>query len=303
MIKIPDTLLNMSDFQVPTKRSQGGLELPILGNGTWGVGGFFEPSSSVDEVSRAFEGLKLSIERGLRHIETAEAYARGETEKIIGRVIKHFDREDLTITSKVLDTNLSYEGVHTSVDGILKRLNTDYLDLCMVHGPNDEISLSETLTALLDLKSRGAIRHIGLSNFNVTRLKEAEKIAPGEIEVASSHYNLLHQEVASEEIVRYCQEHGMLFLAWRPLEKGTMVPCAGSVMEDLAKKYGSTTTQIMLSWLTSQPQIVTVVKALSPIHIEENIRATSLDLLPDEISLLKESFPGRILRPEKTFLI
>lgn len=293
----------MSDFQIPTKRSQGGLELPVLGNGTWGIGGYFEPTTSTDDITHALDGLTLSIERGLRHIETAEVYAQGETEKLIGRVIKKFDREDLTITSKVLDTNLTYDGVHTSVNGILTRLNTDYLDLCMVHGPNDDIPLSETLTALLDLKQRGAIRHIGVSNFNVTRLQEAERIAPGEIEVASSHYNLLHQEVASEEIVRYCQERGMLFLAWRPLEKGKMIPFAGSVVEEIAQKYGYSPTQVMLSWLTSQPQIVTVVKALAPKHIEENINATNLELNSEEISLLKESFPGRILHPEKTFLI
>ena len=293
----------MSTIQVPSKRSLGGLELPVLGSGSWGIGGFFEPTASPDEVSKALDGLTLSIEKGLRHIETAEVYAQGETERIIGRVIKHFDREDLIITSKVLHTNLSHSAVLKSVDGILTRLGTDYLDLCMVHGPNDKIPLAETLAALLELKHRGAIRHIGLSNFNVSRLREAETLAPGEIEVASSHYNLHHQEVASKEIARYCQENGKLFLAWRPLEKGTMLSSPGMIVEEIAERHCSTIGQVMLSWLTSQPQIVTVVKALSPNHIEENIGAAHLQLTPEELSLLEESFPNRILYPEKTFLI
>lgn len=262
------------------------LSLPQIGLGTWGMGGKFErdPRNADESV----ELLRYGFELGFRLMDVAERYGEGLTEEILGRALAGRKRSEFFIISKVWKDHLRYDDVLRAAEASLKRLNTDYLDLYLIHWPNPDIPLRETIRALETLKERGVIRHIGVSNFAVPLLEEtlsllkSAPLAANELE-----YNLSVRD-AEKDTIPYCKAHKIQFIAYRPLAKGVLLSKENAVLDSLAKKYRKTAAQVALNWIIRQG-ITAIPKAGSKEHLQENWGALGWTLSEEDARRLGEA--------------
>ncbi len=260
--------------------------MPVFGIGTWKMGGMLNVDNSNDEQDR--KGLRAALELGVTLIDTAELYGDGHAEELVGSAIKGFDRDKLFIVSKVFKENLSYDGVITACKKSLERLRTDYLDLYLIHAPNSTFDLKETFRALDELKEKGLIREIGVSNFSVEDLKDAKSFTKNKIVVNQIHYNLAYQNL--QETVDYCRANDILVMAYRPIERGALIEKEIPIISEMCKKYAKTRPQIVINWLISQ-DIVTISKMSKPAHMMENLRALDFKMDKEDIERLQKEIP------------
>ncbi|MCP3964887.1 MAG: aldo/keto reductase [Lentisphaerae bacterium] len=279
-------------MSIPIKKLKCGFKMPVFGMGTWIMGGDTERDPENDGQND-IASLIAGLERGLTLIDTAEMYANGFAEKIVGQATKGRNRESLFITSKVWPTHLSYDGVLKACENSLKRLGTDYLDLYLIHKPNDEFPIEETMKALDKLSDEKVIRAIGVSNFTASRLKKAQACANHKIVLNQTHYNLSCREPETE-LLTYCQDNHIMLEAWRPLQKGAILDAESPLLDEMCEKYSKTRSQIALNWLISQPNVVTMSTMRSVKHIEENMGAVGWSMHADDINRLRHEFPGQI---------
>jgi diketogulonate reductase-like aldo/keto reductase len=267
---------------IPKTKKVKGFEIPTLGLGTWGFGGFRETDASKDTES--IKAIESALEMGYRHIDTAEIYGAGHTEELIAKAIKGFAREKLLITSKVQNMHLKYDDVLTAAKGTLKRLDTDYVDLYLVHAPNEAVPIKETIKAMNFLVSEGMAKHIGVSNFSLKQFKEAQAVSENKIVAHTVEYNLMIRNEGKlsknmeSEVLPYCQQNEVIFMAWRPLGKGELMKPGFPLLDEMAAKYGKTHAQIALNWLVSKKNVVTMPKAASVTHLKENFGALEFSL-------------------------
>ncbi len=282
-------------MNIPVKKLNNGLEMPVLGFGTWYMGGSFLREANYDETPD-IAAIKKTIELGGYRFDTAEMYAAGYSEEILGRALSGYDRNKLFITSKVLPEHLAYDDVIAACQGSLKRLGMDYLDLYLVHIPNPEIDISETMRAFDYLKDQGLIKNIGVCNFNVERLKAAQAASKNKIVLNQVHYNLVFREPVLKGVLDYCREQDIFIEAWRPVQQGSLTKKGIAVVDKLCEKYGKTPAQVAINWLISQPGVITLVKTSSLKHLEENLGAVGWDMSPEDIELLSRDFPIQLDR-------
>lgn len=275
------------------------FKIPVIGLGTWGIGGFMETDSSKDE--EGIQAIKDAIELGYTHIDTAELYGAGHTEELIGNAIKDLDRSKLIITSKVFKTNLKHDDVIASCKKSLEKLQTDYIDIYLIHAPNPEVPLKETMEAMDYLVEQGMVKFIGVSNFSVEQMQEAQKHSKNKIVANQIPYNLATKNVnldrntgrvgscinMESEIIPYCQENDIIIMAYRPIERGFLLK-PNSLLDDLSKKYNKTKAQIAMNWLVSKKNVVVIPKSTSIDHLKENLGAIGWSLSDDDIKLLDE---------------
>ncbi len=279
-------------MKIPAKKLNTGFEMPVYGLGTWQMGGRLERDISNDDAAD-INAIKSAINSGITHIDTAELYADGYTEVLIGKAIKDFDRSTLFIASKVKKENLSYDNVINSCKKSLERLGVDYLDLYLIHFCNPEIPLQETMRALDFLKENGFIKNIGVCNFTVERLKEAQSYTNNKIVCNQVHYNLIFREPELKGVVEYCQKNDIFISAWRPLQKGMFSENAPQIILDMAEKYKKTPAQIAINWLISQPYVITLSKTRSEEHLNQNLGALDFIMDNDDIEKIRKEYPDQ----------
>lgn len=276
------------------KTLSSGFKLPVIGLGTWGIGGKRESDYSCDEES--IEILKKAISLGYTHIDTAEVYGLGHSEELVGKAIKDFNREDICIVTKVAGANLGYDDLIAACKASLKRLDTDYIDVYLIHWPNSDIPIEETMGALNYLVDKGMIKHIGVSNFQVEQLREAQKFSKHKIVCNQIEYSLAtrnkgryaENENMESETVPYCQEQGIMIVAERPVERGLLLK-PHPTLDALEKKYGKTKAQIAINWLISKENVVTIPKSSNVDHLVENLGAMGWIMDEEDIKLLDET--------------
>ncbi|MCX6754066.1 MAG: aldo/keto reductase [Candidatus Nomurabacteria bacterium] len=280
---------------IPTKKLNNGFEIPEYGLGTWQMGGRSERDLSNDDQAD-IKAINMAVKEGIVHIDTAESYANGHSEELIAQAIKenNINREDLFIVSKVSGSNQGYDGVLNACKKSLERLNTNYLDLYLLHRFPDGFSLEETMKALVELKDKGLVKNIGVSNFNVEHLKEAQSYSKYPIVCNQVHYNLRVREVEQIGLLKYCQENDIMIVAYRPTEKSKLFETTPKIIEDMCKKYNKTFAQISINWLISQPNVVTLAKTRDPKHLEENLGALGWQMEQEDIEKLRNEFPNQI---------
>jgi len=277
-------------MNIPTKKLKNGFGIPVIGLGTWLMGGRSEKEINYDE-SHDIEAIRKFIELGGSRFDTAEIYANGYSEEILGKALKGYDRSKLFITSKAGVNNLSYDNVILSCKKSLERLQVDYLDLYLVHMPNPDIKIEETMRAFDYLKEQGLIKNIGVCNFNVERLKEAQSITKNKIILDQVHYNLIFREPALRGVIDYCQNNDIFIEAWRPVQYGLLAKKGVVVVDELCKKYNKTPSQIALNWLVSQKNVITICKASNINHLEENIKSVDWNMSDEDVKLLTDDYP------------
>ncbi len=282
-------------MKIPTKKV-GSFELPVLGLGTWrmGGGGRGEVSHAQDEQEIA--AIKAVLKMGITHIDTAEMYGSGHAEELIAVAIKNFDRKSLFITSKVLPEHLRYDDVISACKASLKRLKISYLDLYLIHAPNSAIILSESLKAMEFLYEQGLIRNIGVSNFEIPELEEAVSRTKYAIVNNQIHYSLSAREYEENGTLEYCLKNQILVTAYRPVGVNLEAGINLDRLQPLAQKYGKTPIQVALNWVINRPNIVALVKTSRPEHMRENLGALGWRLEKGDEEWLDEDFPRGAVR-------
>ncbi|CAN5115507.1 aldo/keto reductase [soil metagenome] len=277
---------------IQTKKLSNNFELPVFGLGTWTMGGRLEHDIHNDD-QRNISAIKNAIEAGITHIDTAEKYAAGYAETLVGKAIRGYDRKDLFLVTKIAEEHLHYNDVETSLHHSLERLQIDYIDMYMVHGPSPTIPIEETMEALDDLVDKGFIKNLALSNFTVERFEKAQRASKHKIVAGQYHFNLKYREPERKNILDYCQSHDVMFIAWRPIQKGIIAMTNSPLLKQLCKKYTKTPTQIAINWLISQKNVVTLSKMSTQEHLEENLGALGWSLEKEDVQKLTTEFPDQ----------
>ncbi len=251
---------------IPKYKLRNNYEIPAIGLGTWQLKG-----------EKCINTIKLALEIGYRHIDTAEIY---ENEKEIGKAIKDFPRSEIFITSKVSGDHLKFQDVIKSCELSLKNLNTNYLDLYLIHWPNPLISLRETFKAIKKLHNEGKIISFGVSNFDIKLLKKALEIE--EIPICVNQVEF-HPYFYQKELLEFCKKHNIILVAYSPLARGKINE--NKIIKEIAKKYGKTPAQISLRWII-QKGAIPIPKAGSKEHLKENIEVFNWEISKeDEIKI------------------
>lgn len=275
-------------------------EIPTVGIGTWGFGGWHEKETRTDEQDEAdISAIEAAVLLGLRHIDTAEYYAQGYAEELVGKALqrlalKGVTREELFIASKAMGHHLTEDELARAVDRSLRRMRISYLDLYMVHHPNDEVPIEETMRAMEKLVADGRIRKIGVSNFALPRLiKAREALKHNELVANQVHYSLVVREPVANGVLEYCQQNGIAVVAWQPL-RGVLGGSGQALLEQVAQRYVATPAQVALSWLLGQENVAVVAKAAKIEHWRDNLGAVGLTLAKEDAEMLRRDFPEQL---------
>ena len=263
-----------------TIQLKSGKEIPILGQGTWRMG---ENSS---QKQKEIDALRLGLDLGMTLIDTAEMYGEGGAEEVVAEAIAG-RREEVYLVSKFYPYNASYDGLIAACDRSLSRLKTDYLDLYLLHW-RGSVPLSETLEGLQHLKQAGKILDYGVSNFDTDDMKEAESLPGGE-EIVTNQvlYNLKRRGI-EWDLLPWCKQRSIPIMAYSPVEQRAFVN--DSKLANIATKYNATSTQIALSWLLHQDNIISIPKAVNPDHIRANRTVLDIKLTQEELQELDRAF-------------
>jgi diketogulonate reductase-like aldo/keto reductase len=278
---------------MPTKKLNNGFEMPVFGFGGWKIGGSRERDPNNDDQAD-IGAIKYAIESGITHIDTAEKYAGGFSEKLIGEAIKGYNRSSLFIVSKVRETHLHREDLINAIHQSLERLQTSYLDLYLIHSPDPDVPIEETMSAMDGLVKQGLVKNIGVSNFTVEQVKAAQAVTANKIVTNQVYYNLAFRLPEHDGMLKYCQEGDIILTAWRPIDKGLLAQKGTEILDRIAAKYNKTPAQIAINWLISQDNVVTISKMRNKEHIDENLGATGWEMDREDIELLRTEFPGQL---------
>ena len=244
--------------------------------------------------------LKRAIALGVNFIDTAEAYGPGDNEEIIADAL-HPYAQNIVIATKGgilkpapgdIRADASPENLRRGVEGSLRRLKQERIDLYQLHRPDPKVPFAESIQTLATLQEEGKIRHIGLSNVTLEQLKEAQAIAP--IASVQNRFSLTNR--THKDLLDYSTAKNIAFiphgsLGAHPLKRGTPLSTTEGAISELAKTHGATTTQIALAWLLYQaPNIVLIPGTTTISHLEENIKAVSLRLSEAELSQINQQF-------------
>jgi diketogulonate reductase-like aldo/keto reductase len=260
------------------------LQIPKIGFGTWKIGGESTPDPSVEE--RSLAALHSALELGYIHFDTAEYYAGGHSEELLGRAVRAsgIAREKLFITSKVSPEHLAYDQVLRCCENSLRRLGMDYLDLYLIHWPMRGMNLPETFRALNWLVADGKVRHLGVSNFNLKLLKESVALSEAPLLTNQVSYSLPDRTCVKNGVLAYCQEKDILLTAYSPVKRRNIK--SNKTLQAIAKARGATPQQIALAWLAQQPRVITIPMSFDPQHQAENLAAAEIILTETEMEQL-----------------
>ena len=266
---------------VPTLRLPSGESVPVLGQGTWMMAE--GNGRRADEIA----SLRLGLDLGLTLIDTAEMYADGASETLVGEAIAG-RRDEVFLVSKVLPSNAGRAAAIRACERSLARLRTDRIDLYLLHWRGGT-PLSETLAAFETLARDGKIRHWGVSNFDPDDMAELESLPGGDAVAANQVlYNLTRRGIEFDLLPR-CRERGIPVMAYSPIEQGRML--RHPALAKVAARHGATPAQVGLAWVLRQDGVMAIPKAGRPEHVRENRAALDLRLTADDLAELDRAFP------------
>ncbi|MBC2852316.1 aldo/keto reductase [Cetobacterium sp. 2G large] len=297
-------------------------KLSSVGFGCWAIGGTWNNT----EDQKSIETIKKAVELGINFFDVAPIYGMGHSEKILGEALKDYDRSSLFIATKcgliwdenkVVTKSISRESLYKELNASLERLQTSYIDLYQIHWPFEGMELEEGMATLMEMKEKGLIRYIGLSNFSLKDTKKCMELA--EISTLQGLYNMLepnseiyhHKQLeyrTANELLPLCKEEGMAFLPYSPLMQGLLTGefklennfdssddrsknpklngerflnyfnCVEELKE-IAQEIGKPLSQVAINWLIAQKEVGPVIcGAQTPQQIEENVRSTTWEL-------------------------
>ncbi|WP_445503316.1 aldo/keto reductase [Microvirga sp. G4-2] len=260
-----------------------GAVIPALGFGTFRMPG-------PDVVKIVPHALKV----GFRHVDTAQIYGNeAEVGEAIGK--SGVARGDVFLTTKVWVANYKHDAFIKSVDESLKKLKTDYVDLLLLHWPNDAVSLAEQIGALNEVKEAGKVRHIGVSNFNTDLMAEAVELSKAPLVTNQIEY---HPYLNQDVVIAAAKKAGMSVTGYYGMADGKVF--SDSVLKDIAARHRKSVAQIVLRWLVQQEGIIALSKTVGEARAAENFAIFDFALTEGEMAAIHglAEADGRVVSPE-----
>jgi diketogulonate reductase-like aldo/keto reductase len=260
-------------------RLPDGTTIPALGQGTWHMGE--DPRRRAAEA----DALRLGLDLGMTLIDTAEMYAEGGAEEVVGEAIAG-RRDQVFLVSKVYPHNASRRGAVAACERSLKRLRVEAIDLYLLHWRGSH-PLEETVAAFETLKRDGKIRHWGVSNCDVDDLEE---LGPALAECATNQvlYSLEHRGIEFD-LLPFCAQRGMPVMAYSPVGQGGKL-LRHRALHEVAERHDITPAQVAIAWTLRHPAIVSIPKASDPGHVRQNAAARDIRLTADDLATLDAAF-------------
>jgi diketogulonate reductase-like aldo/keto reductase len=258
-----------------------GDQIPVIAQGTWGLG------ESRARRNSEIAALRRGLDIGMNLIDTAEMYANGDAETLVGEAMAG-RRDEVFLVTKVWPHHATREGTVQACQGSLRRLNTDWIDLYLLHwrGP---VPLAETLEAFRDLQQAGLIRNWGVSNFDVSDLEDLMS-QPGSLHVATDQvlYNL-SRRAPEFDLFPTCREFGTPLMAYSPIDQGRIL--GNPVLRDIAARLDASPVQVALAWVLRVDNVCAIPRSGRPEHVHENRAALEIHLDRDALAALDAEFP------------
>jgi diketogulonate reductase-like aldo/keto reductase len=273
----------MSAISAPrTTTLPSGERIPVLGQGTWHLAEV--PERRAEEI----DALRLGINLGMTLIDTAEMYADGGAEELVGEAIEG-RRNEVFLVSKVLPQNATRRGTVAACERSLRRLGVDEIDLYLLHWRGG-IAFDETLDGFDRLIDAGKIRYWGVSNFDVDDMEELFDL-PGGNKAATDQvlYNLVRRGI-EHDLLPWCRQSGLPIIAYSPIEQGRLLP--HPVLSAVAARHpGATPAQVALAWVLRQDGVCVIPQASKREHVHENREALNIQFAPLDLADLDRAFP------------
>lgn len=275
-------------------KTKSGKSLFPIGIGTWLIGGTYELDTNAkykgskpnyDNEPQEIEAIRYSISKGQNHIDCAELYGAFHTDEVVGKAIAGLDREDLFVTDKLWRTSVEKGLVRPTVEKMLEKLGTDYLDMLYIHSPWEEVDWLQAIPQIDELIDEGVVRSFGVSNFTVEDMKLAQAAARHPIAANQMDYNVLHQQEVNSEFKKYCADNNILIIAYQPVKRQEVMN--NEYIKVVAEKYNVSPAQIALAWLLAQ-NVLMIPKAINKTHIDENVAAVNIVLAREDIETLNK---------------
>ena len=268
---------------MPTATLPSGETIPVLGQGTWNLGD--DPRQRLAEI----EALRLGLDLDMNLIDTAEMYGSGAAETLVGEAI-YGRREEAFLVTKVLPQNATARGTVSACEASLKRLNTDRIDLYLLHW-RGAVALEETLSGFESLLRAGKIRYWGVSNFDVADLEELVCLTGGgNVATDQVLYNLTRRGV-EHDLLPWCRARPrrLPVMAYSPIEQGRLL--GHSAVRAVADRHAATPTQIALAWVLRAEDVIAIPRTGKVAHTRENRAALDIQLIQQDLEELDRAFP------------
>ncbi len=264
---------------IPTTTMPDGTAIPVFGLGTWMMG------ERARDRETEIATLRAGIEQGITLIDTAEMYADGGSERMVGQAIAG-RRDELFLVSKVLPHHAGYAGTIAACEESLLRLGTDRLDLYLLHWRGQH-PLPETVRAFETLVAAGKIRRWGVSNFDADDMAELATISSN-CQTNQVLYNLARRGIEFDLLPK-AQAAGMPIMAYSPIEQGRLA--GHPAIAAIARRHSATPAQIALAWVLRQPGMIAIPKTSRPERVAENLKAMEIKLSTEDLAALDAAFP------------
>lgn len=224
-------------------------------------------------ASAKVEAIKAGLDSGVMLVDTAEIY---RSEPLVAKALDGRKRDEIFLATKVWPNHLRRDALVRAFNGSLRRLGTSYIDLYQVHWPNPMVPIKETMAAMEQLVGDGKLRQIGVSNFNLKQIQEAQSALPkSELSSVQLDYSLIHRDI-EREILPYCDREGIALLAYYPLGHGKLPN--DMRLEKVSSGNGRTKAQVALRWLAGKPNVFPIPRASNPRHVRDNAGAGDWEL-------------------------
>lgn len=246
-----------------------GQSVPALGFGTWQLDG-----------AECQHAVEHALDIGYRHIDTAQAY---KNEEKVGQALANspVDREDIFLTTKLWRENLEQDDVRQTAENSLRRLQTDHVDLLLVHWPNSDVPMAETFDAMKELVAEEKVHHIGVSNFTTSQVQDAMRHAP--LFCNQLEY---HPYLSQDELLEQARKYDYLLTAYSPIARGDVME--DDVLQDIADQHGKEPAQIALRWLIEQDHVAAIPKSADAEHREANFQIFDFELSDGQTKRIDE---------------
>ncbi|MFH5801196.1 aldo/keto reductase [Haladaptatus sp. CMAA 1911] len=253
--------------------TQSGTTVPVLQFGT----------ARMDTDDERRKVISTALDAGYRHLDTAQMYG---SESAVGDAVRDadLDREEVFITTKLSGDNRTHDEVIDSTRDSLGRLETDYIDLLLIHFPNEDVSHRETLEAMNELVAEGAVKHIGVSNFSIAQTRDAIDYSDAPIRTNQVEYNINERK---DDLLSFCIDENIVLTAYSPIGGGDVLD--NETLGEIAERYNKTAAQIAIRWLLQQPMVSPISMSSKPDRIRRNFDVFDFELSGGEMKALFEN--------------
>jgi diketogulonate reductase-like aldo/keto reductase len=273
--------------------TKSGKALNPIGIGTWNVNSRINADNLSSEYrgvepvhgseEQSIEAIRYSISKGQNHLDCAQLYGGFYTDEVVGQALVGLPREDLFVADKLWKISVAKGKTRPTVEKMLEKLGTDYIDLLYIHSPFTDAPWQEAIPQIDELIDAGIVRQFGVSNFTLDDMKQAQALARHPIAANQMNYNLLHREEVSEAFRDFCAEHTIQIVAYQPIKRQEVLN--NKTVQEIAKAHKATPSQVALAWLIKMDTLP-IPKALQKSHIDENLGALQLELTPEDMDRL-----------------